>query len=234
MKFFRNHPNPLGKQLSKSSELKTIKILNQMKKQIILALAFTATFLANSAFANTIENTYNLAGTTVSISATTDKAIIVNLGTVKGETVTIAIENAEGARLMTEKVKETAQFSKKYNVSKLDNGKYKMIVTKKTLRTVQPFDITDKGVLMAVTEKKEKFIPVVSFMDNKLKVNVLLGNYSNITVTMYDADSRKVINDKNYVVLDLHKTFNVSALAKGTYVVEVMAGDERFFQTIEK
>jgi hypothetical protein len=205
-----------------------------MKKSIILAIAFTATFLANTMFANPIENTYYLAETTVSISATTDKAIIVNLGNVKGEAITITIENADGMRFMTETVTEMAHFSKKYIVSKLDNGKYKMIVTKKTLRTIQPFNITDKGILMVQTEKKEKFIPVVSIKENRLNVNVLLGNFSNITVTLYNAESYKIMQDKSYVVLTLHKTFNVSSLPKGTYVVEIMAGDEHFFQTIEK
>ena len=205
-----------------------------MKKQIILAIAFTATFLANTVFANVIENSYNLAGTTVSISAAMDKAIIVNLGNVHGEIITIAIDNAEGSNIMTEKIYETAQFSKKYNMTKLDNGKYTMTISKKTVRTVQPFEITDRGIVMAEMEKKEKFIPVVSFNDNKLNVNVLLGNYSNITVKMYNAEARKIMEDKNYVVLDLHKTFNISDLPKGIYTVEVMAGDERFYQTIEK
>ena len=205
-----------------------------MKKSIILAIAFTATFLANTTFANPIENTSYLGGTTVSISSTTDKAIIVDLGNVKGEAVTITIENADGIRVMTEQVKETAHFSKKYKVSQLENGQYKVIVAKKTLTTTQPFEITSKGILMVETEKKEKFLPVVSFKDNKVNVNVLLGNYSNITVSIYDAEAYKIMEDKHYVVLTLHKMFNVSALPKGTYMVEIMAGDEHFFQTIEK
>lgn len=205
-----------------------------MKKIIILAIAFAATFLANTAFANPIKNTYYLAGTTVFFSTTTDKAIIVNLGNVKGEAVTIAIENADGIRFMTETVKETAHFSKKYKVSKLDNGLYKVIVSKKTVRTTQPFEITSKSILMLETEKKEKFMPVVSFKENKLNVNVLLGNYGNITVTIYDAEANKIMENKNYVVLTLHKMFNVSALPKGSYVVDIMAGEEHFFQTINK
>jgi hypothetical protein len=205
-----------------------------MKKIIILAIAFAATFLANTTFANPMGNTYYLAGTTVSFSTTTDKAIIVNLGNVKGETVTITIENADGIRLMTEHVKETVHFSKKYKVSQLDNGQYKMIVSKKTVRTTQPFDITSMGIVMVETEKKEKFMPVVSFTDNKLNVNVLLGNYGNITVSIYDAEAYKIMEDKHYVVLTLHKMFNVSALPKGIYVVDIMAGDEHFFQTINK
>ena len=42
------------------------------------------------------------------------------------------------------------------------------------------------GVHISEIEKKEKFLPVVSFKDNKLDVNVLLGNFSNITVKITD------------------------------------------------
>lgn len=204
-----------------------------MKKVIILAIAITATFLTTTVSANPVRNSYYLAGTTVSISATTDKAIIVNLGNVKGETVTIIIENADGVRFMTENVKETAQFSKKYKISQLDNGKYKMIVSKQTSRIIQPFDITDKGVIMVEADKKELIAPVVTFKENKLNVNVFLGYYGSITVTMYDAESNKIMENKNPLVLLLHKMFNTSALPKGAYVLDIMAGDEHFFQTIE-
>ena len=109
-----------------------------------------------------------------------------------------------------------------------------MIVTKKTVRTIQPFVITSKGILMVEAEKKETFMPIVTFKDNKLNVNMLLGDYGNITVKMYDEDSNKIMENKNYGVLVLHKMFNISALPKGSYVIEIRAGDEHFFQTIEK
>lgn len=204
-----------------------------MKKSFIFVLALVATLFTTTLSANVIENTFDLAGTSVKISSA-EKAIVVNLGNVQKENVSIVIANAQGEVLVNETVKDRINFVKRYNMSQLENGEYTMTITKKTVRTVQPFEITQKTLIMTEFEKKEKFLPVVSFEKNKLDVNVLLGNYSNITVTILDNEGRKVSEDKNYVVLDLHKRYDMSKLPNGAYVIEVMAGDETFYQTVEK
>lgn len=204
-----------------------------MKKQAIFVLALVATLFTNNLSANVIENTFDLAGTTVKISAA-NKSIVVDLGSVSRETVSIVIANENGEVLMSETVKEKPNFVKRYNMSQMENGSYTLTVTKKTIRTVQPFEITKNGLTISELEKKEKFIPTVSFNNDKLDVNVLLGNYSNITVRILDNEGRKVKEDKNYVVLDLHKRYDLTQLPNGVYVIEVMAGDETFYQTVTK
>ena len=161
-------------------------------------------------------------------------AVTVNIGDYKNEAVTIKIEDAYGNQLLSETVKDAQSFIKKYNVSKLEDGSYNLVVSKKTIKTVQPFRIENHTVMMSEVEKKEKFIPTVNQNGNKLNVNVLLGNYSNITVTIFDNEGRKVFDEKNYVVFDLHKIYDLSKFAQGTYWVEIMAGDETFGLTIEK
>ena len=204
-----------------------------MKTRLFFILALVAILFTNTLSANVIENTFDLAGTTVKISSA-EKAIVVNLGSVQKETVSIVIADAQNNVLLSETVKETPNFVKRYNMSKLEKGTYTLTVTKKTLRTVQPFEITDNSLVIAELEKKEKFIPVVNFNSDKLDVNVLLGNYSNITVTILDNEGRKVAEDKNYVVLDLHKRYDLTKLPSGVYVIEVLAGDETFYQTVQK
>ena len=204
-----------------------------MKKSFIFVLALVATLFTTTLSANVIENTFDLAGTSVKLSSA-EKAIVVNLGNVQKENVSIVIANAQGEVLVNETIKDRINFVKRYNMSQLENGEYTMTITKKTVRTVQPFEITQKTLVMTEFEKKEKFLPVISFDKNKLDVNVLLGNYSNITVTILDNEGRKVSEDKNYVVLDLHKRYDMSKLPNGAYVIEVMAGDETFYQTVEK
>ncbi|MBL7815386.1 MAG: T9SS type A sorting domain-containing protein [Saprospiraceae bacterium] len=204
-----------------------------MKKSFLFALAFVATLFSTTLSANVVESSFDLAGTSVKISAA-QKGIVVNLGSVQKETVTIVIKDADDNVLINETVKETQNFVKRYNMSQMPNGSYTLTVTKKTIRTVQPFEVTKDGLTMTELEKKEKFIPVVNFKENKLDVNVLLGNYNNITVTITDNEGRKVKQDKHYVVLDLHKRYNLSDLPNGVYIIEVMAGDETFYQTVVK
>ena len=204
-----------------------------MKTKLFYALALAATLYSNTLSANVIENIFDLGGTTVKIS-TAEKSIIVDLGSVKKEAITIVIEDADKNILVKETVKENPHFVKSYNMSQLGTGRYTLTVTKKTVRTVQTFEITAKKLALMTIDKKEKFLPVVSMNKGKLDVNVLLGNYNNITVTIMDNEGREVTKDKNYVVLNLHKRYNLDDLPSGIYVIEVVAGDETFYQTVEK
>ena len=204
-----------------------------MKTKLFYALALAATMFTNILSANVIENVFDLAGTIVKIS-TAEKSIIVNLGSVQKEVISIVIADADKNILVSETVKDNPNFVKRYNMSKLESGKYTLTVTKKTVRTVQPFEITAKNLVISTLDKKEKFLPVVSINKGKLDVNVLLGNYNNITVTILDNEGHEVTKDKNYVVLNLHKRYNLSELPNGIYVIEVIAGDETFYQTVEK
>ena len=204
-----------------------------MKTNLFSALAIAATLFTTNLNAGNIENTYNLGETTLTISSESN-AVIVNIGDYKNEAVTIKIEDAFGHQLLSETVKDAQSFIKKYNVSKLEDGSYNLVVSKKTIKTVQPFQIKNHAVVMSEFEKKEKFIPTVNFTEGKLNVNVLLGNYSNITVSIFDNEGRRVFDEKNYVVFDMHKRYDLSKLPKGAYWVEVMAGDETFGLSIEK
>ncbi len=207
-----------------------------MKTRLILILAIAALTISTSINANPsfpVEKTYDLAGTVVKITSEA-KSIIVNLGNVKGDEVTILIEDAEGNQFINEKVRDQSFFARKYNVSKLEKGGYRLIVTKKTSKTVQPFELTDEGVQILDTEKRETYIPVVNQENNKLDVNVLMTKVSNITINLYDNEGRKVMEDKNYVVLNLHKRYDISKMTNGVYVAEVVAGDETFYYTITK
>jgi hypothetical protein len=205
--------------------MKSIKFLS--------AFAFAATLFVQTLSANNMENTFDLSGTTVKI-ASTAKTIIVNFGDVQKEEITITIQDDEENTLMKETVKNVKGFTKKYNMSRLENGSYKMIITKKTVRTVQPFMIEEGVVKMSETEKKEKFLPIISFKDEKLDVNVLLGNYSNIIVKLFDNEGREIMTDKHLAEFKLNKRYNLSKLPAGFYLAEVLAGDETFSYTVIK
>jgi hypothetical protein len=205
--------------------MKSIKFLS--------TFALAATLFVQTLSANTIENVYTLDGTTVKI-ASTSKNIIVNLGDVQKEEITIALIDEDQNTLMSETIKEVKNFAKKYNVSRLDDGNYKMIITKKTIRTVQPFSIKHGEVTMSTEDKKEKFLPTISFSNDKLDVNVLLSNYSNIIVKLYDNEGREVMTDKHLAEFKLNKRYNLSNLQAGVYEAEVTAGDEIFRYTIAK
>lgn len=200
-----------------------------MKKQLLFVLAMTTTLFTNTLSAHVSDFTT----TTVQFSAV-KKSIIVNLGNTEKEMVSVVIADEKGVVLLSENVKQAANFIKRYNMSQLENGTYTMTVTKTTIRTIQPFNITREGIVITELEKTEKFIPVVLLKDNKLDVNVLLKTYGKIVVNIYDNAGRKLKQDKLSDALNFHKRYNIAQLPDGAYIIEVTAGDETFYHTVVK
>ena len=198
-----------------------------MKTQLFSVLMLAITLFSTTLKADNGSFSYDLGGgTNVKISAISNtKTVVVSLTNVTKEEVTIALEGDEGT-LVTENVKGKPSFSKRYSLVNLEAGSYRVVITKKATKTIQPFELTRTSVVLFESERKEKFLPSLSQNGTKVDVNVLLGNYSNIKVNIYDNEGRRVFDDVNYVVMLLHKRYDLAKLPKGGYVVEVIAGDE--------
>jgi hypothetical protein len=201
--------------------------------KLFSAFAFATSLFVQTLSANVVENIYNVDGVQVKIASTT-QSVIVNLGDVQNEEIKISLVDEDQKTLMTETVKNVNGFVKKYNMSRLEDGSYKMIITKKTVRTVQPFTIEKGEVKMSGMDKKEKFLPALSFNNGKLDVNVLLTNYSNIIVKLFDNEGREVMTDNHYAEFKLNQRYDLAKLPAGVYVAQVMAGDETFSYTVTK
>lgn len=198
-----------------------------MKTRLFFVLILAITLISTTVKADNGSFSYDLGGgTNLKISAIQNtKTVVVSLTNVTNEEVTIELEGADGT-LVTDNVKGKPTFTKKYNLVNLESGNYRVVVTKKATKTVQPFELTSKSLVLFESERKEKFLPSLNQNGTKMDVNVLLGNFSNIKVNIYDNEGRKVYDDTNYVVMLLHKRYDLSKLPSGGYVVEVVAGDE--------
>ncbi len=198
-----------------------------MKTRLSFILAIAISMLTTTLKADSVERIFNIEGANIRITAIENsKSVMVTLNnTSKGE-VTVALEDAFGANFATDKVKSTAKFAKKYNLTQLEAGNYRLVVTKNFIKTIQPFELTSNNIILNELERREKFVPSINQKGQNLDVNVLLGNYSNITVRLYSNEGLLTFEDKNYVVLTLHKRFDLSKLPTGAYIVEVVAGDD--------
>jgi hypothetical protein len=204
-----------------------------MKKFFASILAIAFTFVSFTAQAENVERIFTVEGTKINITAIENsKTVVVTLTNNASSAMTVALEDAFGEVFATDKVKPSSHFAKRYNLAQLEAGKYRLVVTKNLVKTIQPFELTNRNIILNELERKDKFLPTVIQRDNKLDVNVLLGNYSNISVSMYNNEGAKTFEDKHYVVLTLNKRYDLSKLVKGTYIVEVVAGDDTQYFTI--
>lgn len=203
-----------------------------MKSRTVFISIF-AMLLNVAVFANNSERFVELAGSSVKISAVANtKAITVNVNNLVNDVLEVSLQDAVGVVLYSETVKNTNSFTKRLSLVNLDAGHYILIIRKNLVKTVQPFELTETSVIISENERKEKFLPNIFQKGNKLDINVLLGKYSNVHVLIYDNEGRLMFEETNYVVLDLHKRFDLSNLSTGTYLVEVIAGDEVQYSTV--
>lgn len=198
-----------------------------MKTRLSFILALAVSMFTTTLKADSLENIFTLEGANIRITAIENsKSVMVTLNNTSTGEMTVVLQDAFGASFATDKIKPAARFAKKYNLSQLEAGNYKLVVTKNFVKTIQPFELTYRAVVLNELERKEKFLPSINQSGKNIDVNVLLGNYSNIIVKIYGNDGLTSFEDKNYVVLTLHKRYDLSKLPAGTYVVEVLAGDE--------
>ena len=204
-----------------------------MKKFASSILAIALTIASFTAKAENVERIFNLEGTKINITAIENsKTVVVTLNNNANGEMSVSLEDAYGEKLATDMVKAPSRFAKRYNLSQLEAGQYRLVITKNLLKTIQPFELTSRNIVLNELERREKFLPSIKHSGDVLDVNVLLGNYSNIIVKIYGNDGLVSFEDKNYVVLTLHKRFDLSKLPAGAYVVEVLAGDETQFYNI--
>lgn len=209
----------------------TIKFFFMKSRTVFISIF--AMLLNVAVFANNSERFVELAGSSVKISAVANtKAITVNVNNLLNDVLEVSLEDADGVILYTETAKNTNSFTKRLSLVNLDAGHYVLTIKKNLVKTVQPFELTATSVIISENERKEKFLPNITQKGNKLDVNVLLGKYSNVHVLIYDNEGRLVFEETNYVVLDLHKRFDLTKLGTGTYLVEVVAGEEVQYSTI--
>lgn len=204
-----------------------------MKNRIASIVAIALSIFTLTSKAENVERSFKIEGTNINITAIDNaKSVVVTLTNTATGDLTVVLEDAFGTNYATDKVKSSTQFAKKYNLAKLEKGNYRLVITKNAFKTIQPFELTDVNIVLNELERKDKFLPSISQKDKKIDVNVLLGNYSNVIVKIYDSTGKLAYSDKNYVVLTLHKRYDLSKLATGAYVVEVLAGDETQYFSI--
>jgi hypothetical protein len=204
-----------------------------MKITFSFILALAVSMFSTTLKAENTERMFTVEGANIRITALENsKTVMVTLNNTSTGEVTVSLEDAFGSSFAKDKVKSTASFAKKYNLSQLETGKYRLVVTKNFVKTIQPFELTSRNIVLNELERKEKFLPSINHNGNRLDVNVLLGNYSNVIVKVYSNDGLISFEDKNYVVLTLHKRYDLSKLPAGAYIVEVLAGDETQYYNI--
>ncbi len=195
-------------------------------------LALVAVFAVNAAtFANpTIKP--EAAATTISVLAEA-KTVIIKFADVANDEVSVSIYDNDGNQLHTERISDAKAASKKFNFSKVEAGKYVLVITQKAVRTTQTFEVTESEILLSEADRQVKYLPVLKQKEDKLDIFVPMVN-SSVKVSIMTNEGAKVFEKETPKVESYAQRFDLSKLSAGVYVVEVQTEAETMYYTIRK
>jgi hypothetical protein len=206
----------------------------KMKTKLFLMLLAAASFLSQPTHARNIKNAEDDAIAVVEVKGSTNgKTLILDLSNLQNDDVSISILDNEERVIYEETASDVSKFTKKFNLSKLEVGNYTLKVAQKKFKTVQPFEVTFKNVVVDEKAKKFKFDPIVKQKEGKLEVNVPLSD-NQVVVTIIDAYGVTVFEDVNADTQSFRKKYDLKNLSKGNYLVEVTVEGETFYHNIKQ
>ncbi|MDZ7876920.1 MAG: hypothetical protein U5L45_04585 [Saprospiraceae bacterium] len=165
-------------------------------------------------------------------SATT--MVSVEATNVSKQTVNVQILNDNQEVLVNENFTNRADFIKKYDLAKLKDGDYQLIITKQICRITQPFMIDGGYVQLSELEKQTTFFPAFRLRNHKLDINLFSEKYGDIVVNVLNASDEMVHSVTYNDIFLLQKRFDFKALRRGIYKVQVIVQGESFFYEFER
>ncbi len=146
-------------------------------------------------------------------------------------TTTITIEDINGLVLVEETAKGKS-FAKTFNLSRLPEGDYNVVVNSGLIQTVQPLTLTTASLVLDDTRRQEVYAPVINVGDNYVDLSFLNKRMGNVFVVFLNANDEVIYQENITNALKVEKRYNLSRLPKGDYSVKVIAGNGDFFKTV--
>lgn len=186
---------------------------------LLIALITTSAFTASAGTIADANFTMNISGQTLLLQTAQWNQSDLN----------VQIKDEEGRTIFDQTYKITeATKIKKYNLSRLSEGTYKIVLSNELRTSKQNITKKDKGILIDPMIETY-FKPQISVLGKQLKVNYLnLDHQSTLKIldpnheTIYEA----LIDHPGY-----NQQFNLSKLDRGSYTLLVTQGNERFIHS---
>lgn len=153
-------------------------------------------------------------------SANTKKVSVVLEGL--SAPATITIEDANGEVLIEEKAK--GKFAKSFNLNRLPQGEYRLVVNTGMVETVQPLSLTKEIVVLNEAARYEVYAPAINVNENFVDLSFLNNRFGNVYVVFLDKNGDVVYEENIQNALKVEKRYDLSRLPKGDYSVRVVVG----------
>jgi hypothetical protein len=146
------------------------------------------------------------------------------------ESSTLTLTDTEKHQIFMENIKEDEDYTKKFDLSKLDEGLYFLKMESLT-RTVE-FTISVEDSEVNVIARDEITKPFFRKNGDVLYINYLNQKLSPVVINVVDSANRVVFTQKLDKELVIGKVFNFTNAVKDDYTVSVSEGTNTYYETI--
>lgn len=162
-------------------------------------------------------------------TASQGKRLVFNLKHQAAQT-DIRFMDTEANVIFAETITRDGVYSKKFNLSKLQNGMYYITVENALKRTSYPIHINGNDITIGRKTVNSK--PVFRTKGNMVYLNLLNTKLSNVSIKIYDNDGRLVFKEKLEEQLRIEKVFNFEKALGDSYTVMVKDGNDIYYQEL--
>ncbi|MDX1767742.1 hypothetical protein [Arenibacter troitsensis] len=146
------------------------------------------------------------------------------------ESSTLTLTDTEKHQIFMENIKEDEDYTKKFDLSKLEEGLYFLKMESLT-RTVE-FTISVEDSEVNVIARDEITKPFFRKNGDVLYLNYLNQKLSPVVVNVVDSSNRIVFTQKFDKDLVVGKVFNFTNAVKDDYTISVSEGTTTYYETI--
>lgn len=179
-----------------------------MKTLVCFSLLFTATF------AMAVTPKIDLVG------SNTSKEITFKVGE-EAAKMTLTLTDAYGVVVYAERI-NAAGINKKFDLKQLDNGTY-YFKTSSDIRTIA-YTITVVENAVQISDRKEYTKPFFKKSTDRMTLNFLNTDASDVSLKVYDDASRLVFSEDYKNTMVIEKAFNFTKAYAGNYMVVLNDG----------
>lgn len=160
-----------------------------------------------------------------------EKKLVMNIDIVTKNTE-LAIKDVNGFTLYTETiVKSDDKYIKIFDLSKLPNGSYEVVVEDSLKLSTFSFNIINNRIPMAKLEKTENYKPIFVEKGNKVYVSKYNPGNLPLNITISDSNNDVVYEEALEGKMELVRVINFSE-TKGDYNIAIQSDGKTFTQEI--
>ncbi len=152
------------------------------------------------------------------------KTLVLELEDVSSNT-SITLKDAQNNIIYAESIKNDL-YSKKFNLKNLVDGVYFFETEGEFKSTVYSIKVEDNS--LAILDKEEVIKPFFTEVEEHVSLNLLNLDKKDVSIKVYDEDSRLVFEEEITNEMIVEKSFDFSGAYEGNYTVSVSYGDKSY------